>query len=109
MKRIVIILALLAPALALLYFNLQPQADRNVNLPTFHFYVVTFITFSAAVVSILLTATLGLEGQPRHVLAKNSAGSFMLCTIVRNFHRHRGSERTHLAPRFLRELNPTLF
>ncbi len=69
MKRILIILALLAPAIVLVYFNLQPQADRNVNLPTFHFYVVTFITFSAAVVSILLTATLGLEGQPRHVLA----------------------------------------
>ncbi len=69
MKRILVILALLAPAAALVFFWLQPQADRAVSLPLFHFYLVTFITFSAAVISILLTATLGFEGQPRHVLA----------------------------------------
>ncbi|MGC1377658.1 MAG: adenylate/guanylate cyclase domain-containing protein [Anaerolineales bacterium] len=69
MKRILIILALLAPALGLLYFTLQPQADLTVNLPIFHFYLVTFITFAAAVISILLAATLGMAGRPRHVLA----------------------------------------
>jgi len=69
MKRILTILALLAPVLVLLYFTLQPQADQTVSLPIFHFYLVTFITFAAAVISILLTATLGLEAQPRHVLA----------------------------------------
>ncbi len=72
MKRVPIILtifALLAPALGLIYFTLQPQADQTVSLPIFHFYLVTFITFAAAVISILLTVTLGLGGQPRHVLA----------------------------------------
>lgn len=68
-KRILVILVLLAPAAGLIFFTLQPQADRVVNLPLFHFYLVTFITFSAAVISILLTATLGFGGQPRHVLA----------------------------------------
>ena len=68
MKRIPIILALFAPALILLYFTLQPQADKTVSLPIFHFYLVTFITFAAAVISILLTVTLGMDGQPRHVL-----------------------------------------
>ena len=69
MKRILIILALLAPALILVFFTLQPQADRTVSIPIFHFYLVTFITFAAAVISILLTVTLGMNGQPRHVLA----------------------------------------
>lgn len=68
MKRILITLALLTPALGLLYFTLQPQADKTVSLPIFHFYLVTFITFAAAVISILLTVTLGMDGQPRHVL-----------------------------------------
>lgn len=69
MKRILILLALVAPALILVYFKLQPQADRTVSIPIFHFYLVTFITFAAAVISILLTVTLGMNGQPRHVLA----------------------------------------
>jgi class 3 adenylate cyclase len=69
MKRILIILALFAPAAGLIFFTLQPRADQTVSLPLFHFYLVTFITFSAAVISILLTVTLGFEGQPRHVLA----------------------------------------
>ena len=68
MKRILIILALLAPALGLVYFTLQPQNDKTVSLPIFHFYLVTFITFAAAVISILLMVTLGMNGQPRHVL-----------------------------------------
>ena len=69
MRRILVILALIAPAVSLVYFWLQPQADLVSSQPIFHFYLVTFITFSAAVISILLTATLGFEGQPRHVLA----------------------------------------
>src|SRR5258708_1461033 len=68
-KRTLVIIALLAPAMTLIFFTIQPRADRTVSLPLFHFYLVTFITFSAAVISILLTATLGFEGQPRHVLA----------------------------------------
>ncbi len=69
MKRVFLILALLAPALILTYFAWQPGDDKTVSLPIFHFYLVTFITFAAAVISILLTVTLGMDGQPRHVLA----------------------------------------
>ncbi len=69
MKRILVVSALLAPAASLIFFTLEPQADLAVDLPIFHFYLVTFITFSAAVISILLTVTLGFEGRPRHVLA----------------------------------------
>ncbi len=69
MKRILILLALFTPALGLTYFTLQPQADQTVSIPIFHFYLVTFTTFAAAVISILLTVSLGMDGQPRHVLA----------------------------------------
>jgi class 3 adenylate cyclase len=73
MKRLAISLAAIAPALGLIFFRLRPEADLNANLPLFHFYVVTFTTFSAAVISLLLTAALGREAEPRHVLA---AGAF---------------------------------
>jgi class 3 adenylate cyclase len=69
MKRFLIVLALIAPPVCLLFFKLDPQADKTISLPLFHFYLVTFITFAAAVISILLTVTLGFGGQPRHVLA----------------------------------------
>ena len=69
MKRILTILALFAPAVGLIFFALQPKADLVVSVPIFHFYIVTFITFSAAVISILLAASLGAEAKPRHVLA----------------------------------------
>lgn len=59
----------LAPAAILAGFTLVPAVDRAAALPVFHFYVVTFTTFSAAVVSILLAASLGSDAQPRHVLA----------------------------------------
>ncbi|MBI3240829.1 MAG: hypothetical protein HYZ49_00845 [Chloroflexi bacterium] len=69
MKRILIVLGLLAPALVLAYFTLQPKADTFVSVPLFHFYIVTFTTFSAAVVALMLGLALGDEARPRHVLA----------------------------------------
>jgi len=68
-KRIFVVLAALLPAATLVFFTLVPSADLVASLPLFHFYVVTFITFSAAVVSILLAASLGNNAQPRHILA----------------------------------------
>ncbi|HLB48700.1 MAG TPA: sensor histidine kinase, partial [Anaerolineales bacterium] len=53
----------------LVFFRLAPRADLSLSLPLPHFYVVTFTTFAAAVVSILLGAALGPEAKPRHVLA----------------------------------------
>ena len=69
MKRILILTGLAAPAITLAFFTLQPEADRTASLPLFHFYIVTFTTFSAAVVSILLGLALGRQAKPRHVLA----------------------------------------
>lgn len=69
MKRLLVIAALVAPGAGLLWFTLRPATDASYNLPLFHFYVVTFITFSAAVISILLSVALGPAAQPRHRLA----------------------------------------
>ena len=69
MKRIAVLVVLLLPAFGLAFFALQPQADLTVSVPIFHFYIVTFTTFSAAVISILLVASLGLQAPPRHLLA----------------------------------------
>ena len=79
MKRWLIGLALIAPALLLIFFSIQPSADLVARLPLFHFYIVTFITFAAAVISILLSAALGPEAQPRHVLA---AVAFAVIAII---------------------------
>jgi len=72
MKLVPIVFILLAPVFWLVYLTIQPEADLSVSIPIFHFYLVTFITFAAAVISILLTATLGLGAQPRHVLASTA-------------------------------------
>lgn len=57
-----------APAAILTFLTLVPAADGSAPMPLFHFYIVTFTTFSAAVVSILLAASLGESALPRHVL-----------------------------------------
>lgn len=69
MKRLLVIAALVAPGAGLLWFTIRPATDASYSLPLFHFYVVTFITFSAAVISILLSVALGPAAQPRHLLA----------------------------------------
>ena len=69
LKVFLIGLAVLAPLLVLVWFILFPQTDTSVSLPLFHFYVVTFTTFSAAVIAILLSNTLQGIARPRHYLA----------------------------------------
>lgn len=69
MKRLILIICLLAPAGLLALFALQPALDPAAALPLFHFYIVTFTTFTAAVISILLGLVLGQNARPRHVLA----------------------------------------
>ncbi|HLF02177.1 MAG TPA: HAMP domain-containing sensor histidine kinase [Anaerolineales bacterium] len=76
MNRILLItlsvIIALIPAGALAYLYVQPSADIVFSNPIFHFYVVTFTTFAAAVISILLAASLGTEAQPRHALAASA-------------------------------------
>ncbi|GIV96805.1 MAG: hypothetical protein KatS3mg057_1462 [Herpetosiphonaceae bacterium] len=69
MKRALIIIVLFAPAIGLGWLTINPQADRSIQVPILHFYVVTFITFSAAVISAMLVNALGLQTHARHVLA----------------------------------------
>lgn len=74
MKRILLLLLVLSPVGLMLYLRLQPEMDAVYNQPLFHFYIVTFTSFAAAVISILLTASLGDNVQPRHLLAASAFG-----------------------------------
>lgn len=79
MKRLSIGLVLVLPGLALGFLALFPQYDRVIPAPLPHFYIVTFTTFAAAVISILLLAALGPETKTRHRLA---AGAFAFMGVV---------------------------
>lgn len=50
LKRGLIGALFLAPAMLLIFFWLRPGADFMASLPLFHFYIVTFTTFSAAAI-----------------------------------------------------------
>jgi signal transduction histidine kinase len=69
MRLPLFITVLIAPTLLLGFLWLFPEWDRPIPLPLFHFYVVTFTTFAAAVVSILLAMILRPVAQTRHALA----------------------------------------
>jgi class 3 adenylate cyclase len=73
-KKLLALFILFLPAGGLIFFKLQPQADLNVSVPLFHFYIVTFTTFSSAVISLLLVSSLGAEARPRHILAAAAFG-----------------------------------
>jgi signal transduction histidine kinase len=79
MKRLLIFFALILPGLALGFLALFPQYDRVIPAPLPHFYVVTFTTFTAAVISILLLTALGADTKTRHRLA---AGAFAFMGAV---------------------------
>jgi signal transduction histidine kinase len=68
MKRILILLSLLGPIGLLILFALYPALDPSFQDTLFHFYIVTFSTFVAAVVAIFALLTLRQESAPRHTL-----------------------------------------
>lgn len=68
MKRLFVVLALLIPPILLLFFRLFPNADPAATHPLFHFYIVSFASFAAGVVSILLSRRLLATAQTRHTL-----------------------------------------
>ncbi|MEP7357391.1 MAG: HAMP domain-containing sensor histidine kinase [Anaerolineales bacterium] len=68
MKRIGVVVALLLPALVLAFWALVPAADVTLAAPLFHFYVVTFTTFAATVVSLFVTISVGETALPHHLL-----------------------------------------
>jgi signal transduction histidine kinase len=68
MKRIGVYLALVAPAIGLGLWALFPEADPHFAAPLFHFYIVTFTTIAATVVSLFVTISVGQTALPRHLL-----------------------------------------
>jgi signal transduction histidine kinase len=57
-----------APAVGLGLWALFPEADPSFAAPLFHFYVVTFTTIAATVVSLFVTISVGQTALPRHLL-----------------------------------------
>jgi signal transduction histidine kinase len=68
MKRVGIYLALIFPALLLGLWFLFPQADPAFVVPLLHFYIVSFTTFAATVVSLFVAISAGETALPRHLL-----------------------------------------
>ncbi len=65
------VVALSALGLVLALFALLqvvPALDITFHQPIFHFYIVTYISFSAAVVAWLVIASVGASAAPRHRL-----------------------------------------
>jgi signal transduction histidine kinase len=68
MKKALVALALVLPAIILGLAYLFPQADPFLPAPLFHFYIVSFTTFAATVVSLFVTISVGQVALPRHLL-----------------------------------------
>ena len=68
MKKAAVYFLLVLPAIALALWSVFPQADPSLAAPLFHFYIVTFTTFAATVVSLFVTISAGQTALPRHLL-----------------------------------------
>ncbi|MCC6190772.1 MAG: sensor histidine kinase [Anaerolineales bacterium] len=68
MKRLGLYLAVLLPALLLGLWSVFPEADPSFAAPLLHFYIVTFTTFAATVVSLFVVISVGETARPRHLL-----------------------------------------
>ncbi|HSM58578.1 MAG TPA: ATP-binding protein [Candidatus Sulfomarinibacteraceae bacterium] len=69
MRRSLTVASVLVPLLLLVFFWLRPDYDPVLAIPLSHFYIVTFTSFAAAVVSFLLVIAIGSFAHRRHVLA----------------------------------------
>jgi signal transduction histidine kinase len=68
MKRLGVYLALLLPATLLGLWSAFPEADPSIAAPLAHFYIVSFTTFAATVVSLFVIISVGETALPRHLL-----------------------------------------
>ncbi len=67
MKRLGVYLALLLPAILLGLWSAFPEADPSIVAPIAHFYIVSFTTFAATVVSLFVIISVGETALPRHL------------------------------------------
>ena len=68
MKKTTVALSIIIPASLLAFFALVPSADLIFEARVFHFYIVTFFTFAAAMAAYLVGLVLEHESPPRHRL-----------------------------------------
>lgn len=68
MKRLLPSLSVIGPTGLLLLLWLQPELDKPFAAPLFHFYLVTFFTFTSLVVASFTAVALGRKSASRHHL-----------------------------------------
>jgi signal transduction histidine kinase len=68
MRRLAVYLALVLPVIGLGLWLVFPQADPSLAAPLLHFYIVSFTTFAATVVSLFVAISAGQTALPRHLL-----------------------------------------
>lgn len=68
MKRALVIASLVGPILLLVGLRLFPELDFSIHQPLFHFYIVTFFTSAAAIVSLFIAYALQQAGLSRYQL-----------------------------------------
>jgi signal transduction histidine kinase len=82
MKRALVILGILFPPIWLIVLYLLPDLDEVFAVPIFHFYVVTFFTFTSATVAMLIGFTLGQESLSHHRLLVTAFASMAAIFFV---------------------------
>ena len=75
MKRAIAITAILFPPILMVVLLLLPELNAVIQVPIFHFYIVTFFTFTSAVVALLLASVLGGQSLYRHRLLATAFAS----------------------------------
>lgn len=61
---------------------LIPEWNESIAVPIFHFYIVTFFTFTAAVVALLFSAVLDEQSQYRHRLLMTAFASMAVLFFI---------------------------
>lgn len=85
MKRALIVLSLVGPVIYLAVLAAFPELDIEAHQPLFHFYIVTFFTFAAAVVSFFIAYTLQQEGDTRYQLLPTAFAAMGAIFLIHGF------------------------
>ena len=82
MKRNLIFQSIIIPIALLVAFAAFPELDIVSPQPVIHFYLVTFVTFTAVVVTLLVSLTLGADSPVRHRLLATAGAAMGIIFFV---------------------------
>lgn len=82
MKRAISLTAILLPPIIMVVLLFVPDWNLSIAVPIFHFYIVTFFTFTSAVVALLFAAVLDEQSLYRHRLLVTAFASMAALFFV---------------------------